>query len=159
MGTWKIPPKAKIFEALSAIGDDRVKLKGDEKAEVASSDRSKTYLVEWSPDLRQITSNDNASYWQGYMGYPIVAVLMLLGKVQFSRDVADLLAGIPWKKINKRFRNDYNKAVESVLESLQAKGASREAIVAHVDTIMAQLENLTLEKPPRRRRPPEPRKT
>jgi hypothetical protein len=74
MSTWKSPPKAKVYEALSAVADGRVTLMGGEKAEVVSSDGTKTYHVEWSPDSNQITSNDNASYWQGYMGYPIIAV-------------------------------------------------------------------------------------
>ena len=64
MGGWKLPPKAKIYEALTAVADARVKLTDGETAEVLSSDGTKTYIVEWSADLRQITSNDNASYWQ-----------------------------------------------------------------------------------------------
>ena len=93
MSTWKSPPKAKIYEALSAVAGGRVTLMGGEKAEVVSSDGTKTYHVEWSPDLNQITSNDNASYWQGYMGYPIIAVLMVLGKLEYRTEVADFLAG------------------------------------------------------------------
>ena len=154
MGEWKLPPKAKIYEALSAIGDGRVTVVGPGEAQVASSDRSKTYAVEWSEDLRQFTSNDNASYWQGYTGYPIVAVLMLLGRLDFSKETAALLSGIPWKLLNRRFRNDYAKAIESVFDDLEAKGAPREPIIAEVDRILLQLEGLTLEKLPRRKRPP-----
>jgi hypothetical protein len=73
MGGWKFPPKSKIYEALTAVADGSVKLKGDDTAEVLSSDRTKTYTVEWSADLREITSNDNASYWQRYIGYLIIA--------------------------------------------------------------------------------------
>jgi hypothetical protein len=154
MAVWKIPPNAKIYEALSAIADGRAKLTGDRKADVVSSSGTKTYVVEWFGDLSGITSNDNASYWQGYMGYPILAALMLLGKLDFRKEVAQLLAGIPWKKINKQFRNDYDKAVEYVLEDLEAKGIQREAILSEVDSIMAQIEKLELEKLPRRKRPP-----
>jgi hypothetical protein len=155
MTIWKKPPQAKIYEALTAIADGRVKLLEGQSAEVASSDRSKKYSVAWSEDLKAFTSNDNASYWQGYMGYPIVAVLMLLGKVGFSREAADLLAGIPWKQLNKRFRNDYTKAVESVLNDLEAtRVGARQTITDEVDGIMAQIERLELEKLLRRRRPP-----
>ena len=84
MSTWKSPPKAKVYEALSAVADGRVTLMGGEKAEVVSSDGTKTYHVEWSPDSNQITSNDNASYWQGYLGYPIIAVLDGFGKTGLS---------------------------------------------------------------------------
>jgi hypothetical protein len=154
MTIWKNPPKAKIFEALSAIADGRVKLLEGQSAEVASSDRSKSYSVAWSEDLNAFTSNDNASHWQGYMGYPIIAVLMLLGKVGFSREAAELLAGVPWKLLNKRFRNDYAKAAESVLDDLEsARSGARQLVIAEVDRIMAQIEGLELEKSPRRRPP------
>ncbi|MEJ2718472.1 MAG: hypothetical protein P8182_15275 [Deltaproteobacteria bacterium] len=151
---WKTPPKAKIYEALTAVGDNRVKLQAEHQAEVSSSDRTKTYIVEWTPDRRSITSNDNASYWQGYMGYPIVAVLMLLGSVDFHKEVADLLSGIPWKSLNKRFRNKYDNAIESVLAELDAKGVDRDRISTEVESIVEQIERLNMGKMPRRRRPP-----
>ncbi len=154
MNFWKMPPKAKIYEALTAVADGRVTLTGAQQAEVVSSAGTKTYLVEWSADRQAIVSNDNASYWQGYMGYPMVAVLMTLGMVEYAPEVAARLAGIPWQQINKRFRNDYDKAVAAVLESLQEQGADPQAIRAEVDRIMSFLERLSLQKLPRRRRPP-----
>jgi hypothetical protein len=154
MSTWKSPPKAKIYEALSAVADGRVTLMGGEKAEVQSSDGTKTYHVEWSPDSNQITSKDNASYWQGYMGYPIIAVLMALGKLDYETEVANFLTGVPWKQMNRRFRNDYTKAIDSVLDTLEAKGTPRQIVVAEVDRIMVQIEGMELEKLPRRKRPP-----
>ncbi|MGO9566755.1 MAG: hypothetical protein ACLP5H_04345 [Desulfomonilaceae bacterium] len=158
MGTWKSPPKAKIYEALSAVADGRVTLMGGEIAEVVSSDGTKTYHVEWSPDLNGITSNDNASYWQGYMGYPIIAVLMVLGKLQYKTEVPSFLAGVPWKQLNRRFRNDYPKAIDSVLDTLESKGTPRQIVVTEVERIMAQIEGLKLEKLPRRKRPPKKEK-
>lgn len=154
MGAWKIPPKAKIYEALTAVADARVKLKSGQTAEVVSSDGTKMYIVEWSPDLRQITSNDNASYWQGYMGYPIIAVLMVLGRLHFDGRVAQALSGIAWKQTNRRVRNDYDKAVESVLLNLNVESGLRQRVASDVDKIFTQLETLGLEALPRRRRPP-----
>jgi len=154
MAAWKSPPKAKVYEALSAVTDGRVTLVGAETAEVVSSDGAKTYHVEWSPDLTGITSNDNASYWQGYMGYPIIAVLMVLGKLEYKTDVAELLAAVTWRQLNRKFRNDYARAIDSVLEALVSKGVSRQIVVDEVDRIMAQVECLELEKLPRRKRPP-----
>ncbi len=154
MTSWKNPPEAKIYEALSAIADGRVQLLEGQSAEVASSDRSKTYLVTWSEDLSAFTSNDNASYWQGYMGYPIIAVLILLGKLDYSPETAKLLAGIPWKQLNKRFRNDYSKALEHVLDELEsAHSGGRQLVAKEADRIMAQIQTLELEKLPRRKRP------
>lgn len=150
---WKVPPKAKIYEALTAVADGRVKLKDGQTAEVVSSDGTKTYIVEWSADLGQITSNDNASYWQGYIGYPIIAVLMVLGRLDFDETVAQTLSGINWKKTNRRFRNDYDKAVESVLLNLDVEIGLRQTVVSEVDKIFSQIETLELEALPRRRRP------
>jgi len=65
---WKLPPIVKAYEALGAIGDGRVKLLDERRALVTSSAGDKTYEVETSADGREISSNDNASYWQGYLG-------------------------------------------------------------------------------------------
>lgn len=154
MAEWKIPPKAKIYEALSAIADDRVKIIGDTKAEVISSSGNKTYLIEWSDDFSKITSNDNASYWQGYLGYPILAVLLTLDRLQYKKEIANHLAGVYWKKINTKYKNDWDRAVEAVLESLREKGSDIESINAEVDNIMEQVNNLSLEKLPSRQTPP-----
>ena len=62
----------------SARGDWRRPrgIEDSRRATVVSSDESKTYEVETSADGREIASNDNASYWQGYVGYPAIAVLI-----------------------------------------------------------------------------------
>ena len=154
MENWKLPPKAKIYEALSAVADGRVSRTGDNEAEVVSSSGRKTYTVEWNDDISAVTSNDNASYWQGYLGYPILAVLMHLGKLTYDSTIAQHLAGIPWKEINKKFKNDYDKAVGSVLSSLEEKGANIQAIRDEADKIMSRIEQLPLGKLSRRKRPP-----
>jgi hypothetical protein len=154
MAKWNLPPKAKIYEALSAVADGRVSRTGDNEAEVVSSSETKTYTVEWSEDFSAVTSNDNASYWQGYLGYPILAVLMHLGRLSYDTTIARHLAGIPWNRINKQFKNDYDKAVESVLSSLEGKGVSTQAIRDEADMIMSGIEQLSLGKLSRRKRPP-----
>ena len=68
-------PLAKVYEALSAISSKRV-IMNDTEAIVYSSDNKKQYKVQWLDN--KYTSNDNATYWQGYSGYPVIAVLMLL---------------------------------------------------------------------------------
>jgi len=147
MEKWKLPPQAKIYEALSAVADGRVKFIDGNAAEVVSSSRDRTYKVKWNAGFGRITSNDNASHWQGYLGYPIIAVLLEAGRLELSRDIARHLAGIPWKTINKRFKNDYARAVDSVLAGLEEKGEDVQAIRAEVGRIMAGLGRLGLEKP------------
>lgn len=154
MPEWKLPPKAKIYEALSAFADGRVHIKSPNEAGVTSSTADKEYSVQWSDDMKRIRSNDNASYWQGYAGYPIVAVLLALGRIDFDAEIANSLAGVPWKRMNDRFKRDYSQAVDCVLKELEAKGVDRAAIVRQVDSIYAQLEALKIERGPRTGPPP-----
>ena len=79
-GAWKLPPAAKVYEAFGAVADGRVHLGAPGQAEVVSSGGDRRYTVEWTDDLATIAANDNASYWQGYLGYPAVAVLLAVGR-------------------------------------------------------------------------------
>jgi hypothetical protein len=153
MTQWKMPPVAKVYEALSALADGRVRITAPGQAEVVSSSGEKTYSVTWSEDGRQISSNDNASVWQGYTGYPIIAVLLATSRISHDSAVASLLAGVPWHDINERFKRDYDAAVESVLEGIQDRGGDREAIERQVERIYRQIEGLGLERGPRRSPP------
>jgi len=80
--------------------------------------------------------------------------LMVLGRLDFHGRVAQALSGIAWKQINRRFRNDFDKAVESVLLNLDVESGLRQRVASEVDKIFTQLETLDLEALPRRRRPP-----
>lgn len=154
MNYWKMPPRAKIYEALSVLADQRVILLDENSAEVQSSSGRKSYCVEWIPDLQAITANDNASYWQGYMGYPIVAVLMLQGKIRYSSTVAGHLAGISWKELNQKYKRNYDQVIKKVLKDLQNSGVDVAKIEREIESIYSQLQNLKLKRLPRRRRPP-----
>jgi hypothetical protein len=149
-----MPPRAKIYEALTAVADQRVDVTGPVTARVVSSSRDKTYDVEWSEDWRAVTANDNASHWQGYIGYPIIAVLLLLGRLSCNGRIAALLAGIPWKAVNDRFKRDYDKAIDHVLGQMEADGGSRAEIEQEVERIYGQLASLGLQRTQPRRRPP-----
>jgi hypothetical protein len=155
---WKLPPAAKVYEAFGALADGRVHLADDSGqgggAEVESSGRDRRYVVEWPADLSSITANDNASYWQGYLGYPVIAALLAIGALHADRTIVDLFAGVPWHDLNAHFKRDYAAAVDSVLSDLEQHGVDRSGIEREVDGVLAQLARLSLERPPRRRRPP-----
>lgn len=153
MPTWEMPPKAKIYEALSAVVDQRVSITGRTTAQVLSSSRDKTYDVEWSEDYSEITANDNASYWQGYTGYPIIAVLLQTGRIRSNPHIAQRLAGIPWKSVNQKFKRDYDKAINHVLDGIEAQGGDRMEIAREVEKIYEQLETLKMQGGQRQRRP------
>ena len=124
MAPWKLPPRAKVFEAFTAVADGRVRIIGPGSATVASSGGDKTYDVEWSDDGRTVSANDNASYWQGYLGYPILAVLLARGELHAGEDAVAALAGVPWHDLNQRYKRDYDAAVAHVLGELPGGDAA-----------------------------------
>jgi hypothetical protein len=159
MNKWKMPPPIKVYEALGAIGDGRVRAADSSSPpgawEVVSSDGSKTYRVELSADGREIGSNDNASYWQGYLGYPAIAVLMARGTLRASAEATRALAGIPWKELNRRFKNDYARTTTEVTRILAERGGDFDAIRAEAASILDALTALALERGARHRPPRE----
>ena len=154
MALWKLPPRAKVFEAFTAVADGRVQLTGPGSATVTSSGGDKTYDVGWSDDGRTVTANDNASYWQGYLGYPILAVLLVRGVLHAADEVVAALAGVPWHDLNMQYKHDYDAAVAHVLAALPAGGATTAQIETAVDDVLAQLAELDLQRGSRRGRPP-----
>jgi hypothetical protein len=138
----KLPPIEKIYEAYSAVADGRVAM-GEDSASVTSSDRSKEYTVRWKDGV--YSSNDNATYWQGYAGYPVLAVLMLQGKLELDSKAAELFRGINWKKLNEKHRSRYSEAAGEVLDALAGKGADTEAVKESAARVYSQLESLDIE--------------
>jgi hypothetical protein len=136
---WKIPPIVKAYEALGAIGDGRVRIEDERRATVTSSDGSKTYEVETSSDGHEIASNDNASYWQGYVGYPAIAALIARG---FYANVTDALAGVPWKELNRKYKNDWAKTIADVEKELEQAGHDPDAVRSEAEAVLAFLRAL-----------------
>ena len=136
----KMPPAEKAFEAYSAIADGRVEMHAEEGyAFVDSSDGAKTYEVAWEGDV--YSSNDNGTYWQGYAGYPVIAVLILQGRLPGlgGEALADL-AGVPWKRLNDAHKRDYAAAANEALA-----GKTHEAeIRAAADKLNRALAELDL---------------
>jgi hypothetical protein len=159
MASWAMPPPIKIYEAIGAVGDGRVRAIETESPprvwEVGSSDGSKTYRVEISADGREIGSNDNASYWQGYLGYPAIAVLIARGTLSASPEATRALAGIPWKELNRRFKNDYTRTAVEVARIVSERGGDFEAIRAEAASMLDALAALALVRGARHRPPRE----
>lgn len=155
---WKMPPVIKVYEALGALGDRRVRLEDDTHARVVSSEGDKTYEVETSDGLRKVSSNDNASYWQGYVGYPAIAVLLARGLYEPKSSTVEALAGIPWKELNRKFRNDYTRTLAEVDKHLHERGHDPAAVRAQADAVMEALRKFKPYRGERRRPPAESRK-
>ena len=146
-----MPPLAKVYEALGALGDGRVQLEDESRASVVSSDRSKTYHVEISADHRTISSNDNASYWQGYLGYPAIAIMLMRGLCPVRAEAINALRGIPWNELNKRFGNDYRRTIEEVMRRAEQRGFNAKVVAAEAEAVLTKLTEFAPLRGPRRR--------
>ncbi len=150
-----MPPLVKVYEAMGALGDGRIRIESATRALVTSSEGTKTYEVEVADGGRSIASNDNASYWQGYLGYPAIGVLIERGVIpRPPANVIDALAGIPWKEINRRFKNDYTKTIAEVERLAEQSGHDPDAIRVEAAAILEALRKLdpyrgTRGRPPR----------
>lgn len=132
----KFPPIEKILEAYTAIADGHVKLENDQ-ALVTSSNEAKTYTVTFHDNI--YTSNDNASYWQGYLGYPGIAVLMLQGKLPYDKELAQQFAGVDWNKINQEYKRNYAQAADAVMTAKGIDKKKAETELHHVYNALKQL--------------------
>ena len=139
---WKMPPLVKVYEALGAIGDGRVRIEDGRRATVTSSDGSKTYEVETSADGREIASNDNASYWQGYLGYPAIAVLLARGFHHPPENVTGALAGVAWKELNRKFKNDWARTIAEVGKEVERAGHDPDAVRSEAEAVLSFLRAL-----------------
>jgi hypothetical protein len=145
---WKMPPLIKIYEALGAVADKRVILVGDHRATVCSSDGTKTYTVEIEGCV--ISSNDNGSYWQGYLGYPAIAVLLVMGTLHPDQPTAQALAAIPWKELNRKFHNDYTRTLAAVNQQIGSRGLDPLAVENTCRLLLDELNVLALIRGARR---------
>ena len=132
----KFPPIEKILEAYTAIADNHVKLENDQ-ALVTSSNETKTYTVTFHDNT--YTSNDNASYWQGYLGYPGIVVLMLQGKLPYDKELAQQFAGVDWNKINQEYKRNYAQAADAVMTAKGIGKKKAETKLHHVYDTLKQL--------------------
>ncbi len=115
-----------------------MELKNNE-ALVTSSNGAKTYTVSWEDNIYH--SNDNATYWQGYAGYPIIAVLMLQEKISFDQKLADNFASVNWNEVNAKFKRNYAKAASEVIKE---KRLDEKEVMAELEKVYRALKDLPI---------------
>ncbi len=139
-----LPPRIKVLEALSALGDGRVFLKDDNKAIVVSSDGTRNYEVFVDIDRKLVSSTDNGTVYRGYIGYPIISVLMLKGVLPFNKELAVKLKGINWRHLNEKYKRYF--IVEKIVKNIfRRRGGNIEELDEFVEKVMEELEKLGLE--------------
>ncbi len=138
----RTPPRIKVLEALGAIADNRIK-KINDHYEVTSSEGDRTYNVKVNG--KNAYSNDNGTVYRNYVGYPIIAVLMLEGKLKYDKNISQSLKGIDWKKLNETYKN-YAKVEEIVYKIAEERGVNKDEINKIVEEVLNELRRLSLEK-------------
>jgi hypothetical protein len=144
----RLPPRIKVLEALGAIADGRVKILEENdkiKAEVVSSTGERKYDVCVNLTEKRAFSTDNGTRFRHYVGYPIIAVLMMKGVLPFNRELAESLKGIPWKELNEKYKK-YSKVMELIFEKLEKEGIRREDVERYIDDVISKLKELSLRK-------------
>lgn len=140
----RLPPKIKVLEALGCIGDKRINILNDKEAEVISSDGSRRYRVYVDLSSRKVYSDDNGTKYRGYIGYPIIAFLMLKGVLPYDENLSRALASIPWKILNERYKK-YEIVEKIVLNKIKSQGIDEAYAVKFVNNVLTYLRNLRLE--------------
>lgn len=153
MTPWKLPPKIKIYEALGALADNRIEVTGN-TATVTSSSGNKSYTVTYDPASSSIMTNDNGSYWQGYLGYPAITYLMDSGFIPYDPALPPLLTSIKWKDINQQFKNNWDKTEGYCHDLVVKRGGNLAIFLKEIDQIYQHIESNPLNQLGKRTRPP-----
>lgn len=135
----KYPPLEKVYEAWSAVADGRVEIVDEFVAHVTSSDGSKTYTVVYNPENATWYSDDNATFWQGYAGYPIIAVMMERGLLPVDRAEAARWSGVNWTATNAAHKRDYAGAAREVARSKGIDPAEARARALEVEEALRRV--------------------
>ncbi len=142
MSKLKPLPKVKVYEAFTALVSNRIEIISNTDVElitkVFSSSRDKFYTVKFDKVGKQIGSDDNSAYFQNTASYPMLASLMKIGIIDFNLKIAELFRDIEWKKINTKFKNDYQKAVDFVIAEMKLDSDLVSKIQDEVENIMTK---------------------
>ncbi len=139
----RLPPRIKILEALGAIGDKRIHILDERHARVVSSDGTREYNVYADLERKLVYSDDNGTRFRNYIGYPIIAFLMLKGILPFDKRLAEALRGIPWRELNEKFRS--YAIVESIVKRIaKERGVDPRELDKFVAEVMNKLKSIEL---------------
>ena len=139
------PPRIKVLEALGAIGDGRVEKLGPHRYRVRSSDGTRVYLVYVDPSRGLAYSSDNGTRLRGYVGYPIIAALMLEGILPLDERLASALRGIPWKRLNEKYKK-YAVVERIAKKEAASRGVEPGELERFTAEVMERLRSLQLRR-------------
>ncbi|MEM4490177.1 MAG: hypothetical protein QXV99_04605 [Desulfurococcaceae archaeon] len=135
------PPRIKVLEAIGAVGDERVSILSDIEASVVSSMGDKEYkvvVINEGNQVFRVYSNDNGTIYRGYVGYPILAFMMVKDILPVDGEVLKAMTNIPWKELNERYQK-YSIVENIVLTRAEKMGVSRQIIDDYVNLVFKKL--------------------
>jgi hypothetical protein len=88
------------------------------------------------------SSNDNATVWQHYAGYPIIAVLFYEKRIPFDPSLLGYFKAIPWKVLNTKYKNNYDLSIQEAFQSLDEP--TRQALQTETERLKKAVEDLPL---------------
>ena len=138
-----MPPKIKVLEAAGAIADGRVIQVDDKRFIVRSSEGDREYSVFVDVEGREACSTDNGTRFRGYVGYPILSVLMIKGILPYDASIGKALSGIDWKALNERFKK-YAIVEEEVKKIAKDRGVTPEEIDRFKEVVYSKLKRFRL---------------
>ncbi|MEO3993419.1 MAG: hypothetical protein QN229_03830 [Desulfurococcaceae archaeon TW002] len=141
----KMPPKIKILEAAGAVADGRIEKLNNKLFRVISSERDRTYSVYVDLEKGEACSTDNGTTYRGYIGYPIISSLLILGVLPYDAVIGRSLANIDWRRLNETLKN-YSLVEEKVKEIARDRGVSPELIDKYSSNVYEQLRKIKLVK-------------
>ena len=115
----RLPPIIKVYEAIGALGDERVRKVDDSIYYVSSSDGSKVYKVCIKENV--VCSTDNGTVFKHYIGYPIISSFMLSGVLPRDRYAEKCLSGIRWRELNEGLKS-YRLVLKEVFRITKERG-------------------------------------
>jgi hypothetical protein len=139
----RLPPKIKVLEAAGAIADARVTSLNDKWFTVRSSEGDREYSVFVDIEKREACSTDNGTRFRGYVGYPILSVLMLKGVLPYDESIGKALSGIDWKALNEKFKK-YAIVEEEVKKIAKERGVAPEEIDRFKEVVYGRLKRFRL---------------
>ncbi len=140
------PPRVKVLEAVGAVAGGRVRVLGESEAEVRASEGDRTYRVFLDAARGLADSDDNGTRFKNYIGYPILAFMMVKGLLPYDEEIGKALKDVKWRSINELFKN-YRLVERYIKEELKRVGIASDRVDSYIASVIEALSGMTLQKP------------
>lgn len=147
MNERKLPPRAKIVEALSTVVDERIiieDLLSKEWKCISSSTPWKFYKILYNEKENQIISNDSWSTNQWFIWYPAIAFLLKIWKLKYDKSILEMVKDTDWIKIKWLVNKDYESSYRLILWNLHMQWFNVDHFVTQIENIYNQISELHL---------------